>query len=168
MATTDSYSFSNAGFRVRFGSLAITCEKIDGLGGKLETETAMELGSQEIAARSEGVYKPEEAKITLLLARWNEWLRALPENGYGLVTWTAEVTLYHPRLSNFVITAIGCRIMGVSVPIEAGPGLAKAEVSFVFDEILHNGKSVNVRSGVTALPGGISPTDITGTGGINF
>lgn len=168
MATQDAYSYENARFTVRVGSLVLPCIKIEGLATKLETETAKELGSHAIAARSEGELKPEEGKITLLLHRWTSWLGLLPANGFGLVQFTTEITFTHPRLPDYVKTANGCRITGTN-PGSMEKGLAMMEVSFVYDELLENGKTVHVRAGATAAPGGVTASAaISGVAGIGF
>ena len=116
------------------------------IGHKLSTEVTRRLGSQEIAARTEGIYEPEDITASVEALVWYAILKSdsMPANGYGNFVFNGVLYASHPQSPvDIQIDMLSCRIAGEGEEYKNEAGAAMIDLTISVDQIRKLGKTIN-------------------------
>ncbi len=119
----------------------------------------VELGSQEIAATTNGKYAPEEKTFEMVKARWEEYLLTLAINGFGNQRFPIVVRAEDPdtnilsSLGSQADTLENCRIIGVAGSYENSEAVSMVVIKYKPQQIRWSGRTLNRTAGVPGLVG---------------
>lgn len=116
------------------------------IGHKLSTEVTRRLGSQAIAARTEGIYEPEDITASVEVLVWYAILKSpnMPANGYGNFVFNGVLFAQHPQSpTEITIDLLSCRIVGESEEYKNEAGAAMLDLTITVDQIVKMGKTLN-------------------------
>ncbi len=145
--TVNDRTYDAGKAEIRFGATAAGVQKIS-FGDKLNKEIMRRVGSQEIAAITDGEYETEDVSATIEQSVWNKTIfPKLPENGYGNHRFVISIHLFDRALGLVAVRLEQCTISGEKDNIESGPGGLVKELTMKTQQIVRNGKTLNRRSG---------------------
>lgn len=123
-----------------------------GASDKLNREKVRRLGSQEIAAFTDGEYDIDQLTVQCESAVFYSDIEpTLPANGWGNFYFNGLMYVDHPRINRQVrIDLLGCRFAGAKDEFKAEPGAAMMDIPIDVQQILRNGKSINRMAGAVA------------------
>ncbi len=125
-------------------------------GDKLNTEVTRRLGSQEIAARTEGEYETDQLTGQCEVAVFfKDILPQLPVNGFGNFKFAGMIYADHPQIGSINIGLLRCSFGGLAADFKAEPGATMMDITINVDQIAYDGKTLNRRNDAT---GGVGPS----------
>jgi hypothetical protein len=113
-----------------------------------------QLGKQSVDGRTRGKYEPEEKTFEMTKARWEDFLAALPVNGFGNSLFPIVVRAADPDINP--LTSLGsqadtlenCTINGVAGSYENSEAVAMMVIKYKPQQIKWSGKTLNSVAGI--------------------
>ena len=136
---------------ITIGKTVIPCVKA-AYGDNLDPQYLPAMGSQERGEKTRGVYKVNDAEITMSTVIFRTvFMPALPANGAGNVQFPIVVLRSHPELGDDSDLLERCSVMDISASVENSSKAEEVPVKFSVGQVKHTDRRVciNALDGVT-------------------
>jgi len=158
--TARDIAFSGLSYIVHIGRAEYAFQKVtyaDKLDG---VELLTNIGFQQLSARTRGVYKVDPSSVTMLRGEWDRMMKKFPSNGFGNFLFPVTITGRDPELPQSVDRLLNCSILSNKQDIEATGKATIVEFTMQPQQIVWNGKTINLRRNAPQRPpqGGSAPT----------
>ena len=140
-------AYSGLSYTVHLGRGEYAFNKVtyeDELSG---VELLTMIGSQQASARTRGIYSPKPATVSQLRSEWNRMMLKFPSNGFGNFKFPITVTGSDPDLPKFTDRLLLCTILGQKCDIEGTGKASMIEFKVQPQQIVWNGRTINLRRG---------------------
>lgn len=155
MSAAGSNAISGSRWQFWIGSTLFEVSGVK-LSDKLNTEVTRRLGSQAIAARTEGEYETDQITGQCEVAVFFfDVLPQLPANGFGNFRFDGMGYADHPQIGAISVQAKECSFAGLSADIKAEPGATMMDITINVNQLVWQGKTLERVAGAA---GGVGPS----------
>jgi hypothetical protein len=151
MSNAGQNTFSGQRAQFWIGATLWEAQSVSG-SDKINREKVRRLGSQQIAAYTEGEYDIDQLTVSTESAVfYADIFPQLPVNGYGNFMFNGLLYVDHPQIPGTQVRVdfIACKFANLKDEMKAEPGPGLMDISLDVTQILRNGKSFNRVGGAT-------------------